>query len=83
MEKKILAVSGDQEKVRKLNSKFNLKAKEIESKARFFLADRREVLFMVTPENSEEEIAVWLNTPFFTPALSFMFEQAVKDLKKI
>ena len=44
---------------------------------RFFIADNKELLFMIS-NTEDDEIAVWLNTPFFTSTLSFMFEQATK-----
>lgn len=65
-----LAFSGDAEKIKKINTKYNFKAKPIESKARIFITDKKEVFFMVTNENSEEEMGVWLNSPFFSESLS-------------
>ncbi len=69
-----VALSGDAEKVKKINSKFNLKAKPINSNARVFMADKKEVMFMVTPENAEEEIGVWLDSPFFTDSLASIID---------
>lgn len=63
-------LSGDQEKIKKLNAKYNLKARSINSSARIFIADRKEILFMITPHNSEEEIGVWINSPFFTESIT-------------
>ncbi len=65
-----VALSGPQDKVKKLASRFGLKAKQVNSNARLFMSDKKEVLFMVTPENSEEDFGVWLNSPFFTGSLS-------------
>jgi len=45
------------------------------------VADKSEVLFMVTPENAEEEMGVWLNTPFFTASLSGIIESSLKNSK--
>ncbi|MCU0641994.1 MAG: hypothetical protein MUF61_00210 [archaeon] len=73
-----LALSGDPEKIKKLNAKLGLKAKPIESNARVFMADRKEVMFMVTPENSEEEIGVWLDSPFFTESLTNIIETSLR-----
>jgi len=73
-----IALSGDAEKVKKINSKFNLKARYTDSNARVFIADNKEVLFMVTPETAEEEIAVWLDSPFFTEALALVIENSMK-----
>ena len=74
-----LALSGDLEKIKKINTKFNLKAKQIDSKARVFVSDKTEVLFLITPENSDEEMAVWLQSPFFTESLSNIIESSLKN----
>ena len=74
-----LALSGDTERIKKINAKFNLKAKTIDSKARFFISDKRELLFMVTPENSEEELAIWLQSKFFTESISGIIENNIKN----
>jgi sugar-specific transcriptional regulator TrmB len=73
-----IALSGDEREVKRINTKFKIKAKFIQVDTRFFLADNEQVLFMISKTGMpEEEIAVWLNTPFFASSLSFMFEQAV------
>lgn len=69
-----LALFGEPEKARRIASKFNIKHKISESSARVFIADKNEVLFMITPENSEEEVGVWLQSPFFAESLSSMIE---------
>ena len=70
-----IALSGDAEKIKKISAKFNLKVKPIDSKARLFVADKRVVLFMVTHENSEEEMGVWLDSPFFSESLAGIVDQ--------
>jgi sugar-specific transcriptional regulator TrmB len=77
-----VVLSGDPEKIKKVSSKFNLKAKQIDSNARVFIADKKEVLFMVTPENAEEEIGVWLDSPFFTEAFSNVIESSLRAGKE-
>jgi HTH-type transcriptional regulator, sugar sensing transcriptional regulator len=72
-------LSGESEKVKKINAKYGLKIKQIDSTARLFMADRKEVLFMITPSNSEEEIGVWLNSPFFTESLMGVIESSLKN----
>jgi len=76
-----IALSGDSDKIKKINAKFNLKAKSIDSNARVFISDKKEVLFMVTPETAEEEIAVWLDSPFFTESLALVIENSIKSSK--
>ena len=65
-----VALSGDPEHVKKVASKFGIKIKQTDSTARLCIADKKEIIFMVTPENSKEELAVWLNSPFFTESLN-------------
>lgn len=74
-----LVLSGEPEKVKRVSSKISVKARPIDSKARFFIADKKEVLFMVTHENAEEEMGVWLNSPFFTESLSSMIESTMRN----
>lgn len=76
-----LALSGDLARIKKVNQKFNLKAVPIDTNARVFVSDKKEVLFMVTPLNSEEEMGVWLNSQFFTSYLSTMIENSLKNQK--
>jgi len=74
-----IALSGEEKDIKKINNKFKIKAKQLGIDARFYIADNDQILFIISKGNMpDEEIAVWLNTPFFTSALSFMFEQAVK-----
>lgn len=74
-----LALSGDAEKIKRINAKHNLKAKHIESPARFFITDRKEALLMITPEHAEEEMGVWLSSPYFTESLTHIIEHAFKN----
>lgn len=74
-----IALSGDEKEIKKINTKYKLKAKPIHIDAKFYIADSDQVLFEISNTNSpEEELAVWLNTPFFTSALAYLFEEAVK-----
>jgi sugar-specific transcriptional regulator TrmB len=76
-----VCLSGSEKDIKKINTKFKLKAKPLEIDTRFFIADREQVLFVITKSDSpEEEIAIWLNTPFFTTSLAFMFDEATKSL---
>ncbi len=74
-----IALSGDEKEVKKICNKFKIKVALINIDAKFFIADSDQVLFLISKGTApDEEIAVWLNTPFFSQALSFMFNQAVK-----
>ena len=74
-----MALFGAPDKVRKIASKLNIKAKNIDSNARIFMIDKKEILFMVTSENTDEEIGVWLNSPFFTEALSRIIDNTLRN----
>jgi sugar-specific transcriptional regulator TrmB len=75
-----IALSGNEKDIKKINTKFKLKAKQISIDTRFYVADNDQVLFMISKgDSNNEEIAVWLNTPFFSSSLSFMFDAATRD----
>ncbi len=74
-----LALSGESEKIKKIASKFNIKIKPIENKARFFISDRKQALLMLTPEGAEEEMGVWLNADFFTDSLVSLVERTLRN----
>jgi sugar-specific transcriptional regulator TrmB len=75
-----IALSGDEKEVKKVSNKFRIKAKAINVDTRFYIADNEQVLFIVSKGSlPDEEIAVWLNTPFFTTALAYLFDQAIGE----
>jgi len=74
-----VVLSGDNEKIKKLNMKYGLKAKLSDINARLFMADKKEILFMITPETAEEELGVWLDSRFFTDSLSNIIEKSLKS----
>lgn len=74
-----VSLSGDIEKVKKINAKYNIKAKQVDSTARFFIADKKETFFMVTPEHSEEEMGVWLQSPFFTASITQIIDYSMRN----
>ena len=77
-----IALSGQEKDIKKINTKFKIKARHIDIDTIFYIADNDQVLFMISKGGlPDEEIAVWLNTPFFSSALSFMFDQAFKESK--
>jgi sugar-specific transcriptional regulator TrmB len=74
-----IALSGEDKEIKKINTKFKIKAKQVKIDTRFYIADNDQILFIISKSNMpDEEIAVWLNTPFFTSALAFLFDEAVK-----
>jgi len=78
-----IALSGEPEKIKKLNAKLNVKAKNTNSNARLFLSDKKEAILMVTPPNSDEEMGVWLNSPFFSAYFSAIVDTSFKNGNEI
>ncbi|MFA5173623.1 MAG: helix-turn-helix domain-containing protein [Candidatus Pacearchaeota archaeon] len=74
-----IALSGNDKEIKKINAKFKIKAKPTTIDAKFYVADNDQVLFTISKGNPEEELAVWLNTPFFTSALSCLFDKAFNE----
>jgi len=79
--KLVIALSGDENRIKRINMKYGVKATKTEVNSRFFIVDRKEMLFMILPEknNSENsEIAIWLNSRFFVEAFATLFDVAQK-----
>ena len=71
-----IALSGTNEEIKKVSEKFGLKFKQIKIDAKFFIIDRKEILFYVS-KDPEEDVAIWLNSEFFSDAFAEMFEKAI------
>jgi HTH-type transcriptional regulator, sugar sensing transcriptional regulator len=76
-----IALSGPQERIKKISLRLGIKPVTTASDAKLYIADRKEVLFMITSDNSDEEMGVWLNAPFFAESLSGMLESTFKKEK--
>ena len=73
-----LALSGDERLVKQLEGKFKMKIKQVDIEAKFFIIDRKEILFYLAKNSNNEDIAIWLNSPFFAEAFAVLFEKAMK-----
>jgi sugar-specific transcriptional regulator TrmB len=75
-----MALSGDEKLIKEIESKFMIKSKKIDIDAKFFIVDRREILFYIAKEgNDSEDIAVWLNSEFFAESFATLFEKAIGE----
>jgi len=72
-----IALSGDERIIESLSKKFGVKIKKVDLSAKFFIVDRNQILFYLSKNNSEEDIAIWLNSDFFSKAFSDLFEKAL------
>ena len=75
------ALHGDEKIIESLNKKFGFKFSIININAKFFIIDRKEILFYIN-KNGDEEIAIWLNSEFFAEAFASLFERAVESSEK-
>lgn len=74
-----IALSGDPDKIKKISSKHGIKIKPTDSDARFYLSDKSEALFMITPDSSKDELGVWMKSEFFARSLSSIIENALRN----
>ncbi|MFH1521567.1 MAG: helix-turn-helix domain-containing protein [archaeon] len=74
---KIMISDGDEE-AQKLSKKLGVEVKSKPINARFVISDRKELIFTIKPTNVHEDFdyGVWINSPFFTSSLAYMFEIA-------
>ncbi|MBT4258156.1 TrmB family transcriptional regulator [archaeon] len=72
------ALSGDEKLISKLEKSFSTKIKKIEIDAKFYIIDRKEVLFYVSKQE-DEDIAIWLNSEFFSKAFATLFDAAMGE----
>ena len=72
-----VALTGDEKIINELSKKLAIKFKKININAKFFIVDRKEVLFYVT-KNAEEDIAIWLDSDFFAQAFADLFNKAIE-----
>jgi len=77
-----MALSGDESLISEVEKRLAVKVKRIEIDAKFFIIDRREVLFYISRGGDESEnIAIWLNSDFFVESFASLFEKALGEKK--
>ncbi len=69
------------EEAKKLSKKLGVEIKSKPINARFIISDKTELIFTIKPTNVHEDFdyGVWINSPFFTSSLAYMFEMAWRD----
>ncbi len=72
-----IALSGDDKMIKQISEKLSVKIKKITINSKFFIVDRKQILFYVS-KSAEEDSAIWLNSEFFAQAFAALFEKAVK-----
>lgn len=69
-----LVLTGSPEKIKKISARSKIKPIVSNSDAKLYISDRKEILFMITPDNSDEEMGIWLNSPYFAASISEMLD---------
>jgi sugar-specific transcriptional regulator TrmB len=72
-----VALSGDENLIKQLRINLKIKIKKADIDAKFFIIDRREILFYLSKNTNKEDIAIWLNSEFFSNAFAFLFEKTL------
>ena len=74
-------IGDDDIEAKKLSKKLGIEIKSKPIHARFVIADKTELIFTIKPNNVHEDFdyGVWINSPFFTNSLAYMFDLAWKD----
>jgi len=73
-----IALSGDADLIKKFATAKNLKLTPVNVDAKFFIVDRKEILFYLSKESTKDDQAIWLNSDFFSEAFANLFELAVR-----
>lgn len=73
-------VNGPVERLKKMKFKMKLPLMRTTQNARVYIVDREEVLFMITPQNGAEEVAIWLRSPYFASSLAALLEANAQKL---
>ncbi|MEK6819597.1 MAG: helix-turn-helix domain-containing protein [Nanoarchaeota archaeon] len=72
-----VALSGDEKTIKLLSDKFGIKIKKVNLNSKFFIVDKKEMLFYIS-KSSDEDSAIWLNSEFFAQSFAALFEKAMK-----
>ena len=76
-----IALSGDEDLIKQLEQIFGVKIKITNLDTKFFIVDRKEMLFYLSKGDESKDIAIWLNSEFFARAFATLFEQAIGNKK--
>ncbi len=80
--KLVLALKGEDSEIKILGEKLGVKPKKINVNSSFYIADRREILFMLNEtDDNDSQLAVWFSSPFFVQSFTTLFDMALKQVK--
>ncbi len=73
-----IALFGDDEAINELGRILGIKIRKVDTNAKFFMIDGKEILFYLSKEN-EDEHAIMINSEFFTRAFADIFALSLKS----
>ena len=77
--KLMVALNGSDSDIKAVNDRLGIKAKKTDINASFYIADKKEILFMLNEtDDNQEQMAVWFLSPFFVESLTSLFDLAMK-----
>lgn len=76
-----IGLSGNEGVIKQIESMFGMKIKKIDIDAKFFIIDRKEILFYLSKSSNNDDIAIWLNSEFFSEAFATLFEKSLQGGK--
>ncbi len=74
-----ISLSGEAHRVKRFALRNDLKIKESEQNGKYFIIDKKELLLMIHPESAEEEVGVWVNSPYFANSFTGMLDKLAKN----
>lgn len=76
-----VALSGNEDLIKQIAKEIEMKIKAIDIQAKFFIIDRKEILFYLTKADDKNDTAIWLNSEFFAQAFASLFDKAMEGKK--
>jgi len=75
-----VALFGESNLIKDVERQLDIKIKKIEIDSKFFVVDRKEIFFYISRGGEgADDIAIWLNSPFFVESFTSLFEKAIKE----
>lgn len=72
------ALMGNDADIKRVSEKFKIKSEKMDINTKFFISDRKQILFVINSGQDDEEIGIWLNSELFSGAMAYLFELAVR-----
>ena len=74
-----MALNGPDAEIKQISERLKLKIKKIDINTSFYIADNKEIVFMLNDSaENQEQMAVWFSSDFFVNSFSGLFDMAMK-----